>query len=148
MIFGFIFIAIVIGALMPIQAGLNAELSRYLRHPYLGAFLSLSVGALAISVLLVLSGGLGGLKRIPETPPHLLLGGILSALFVSSSMLLIPKLGATGMVGSFITGQLLGSIIIDHFGFLGLNQHPMNLTRLIGVFLLFVGLFLVIRKAS
>lgn len=147
MIFWFVTIAIIIGALMPVQAGINAELTRFLKHPFLGAFLSLIVGAFAVSVFIFFSGGFGELKRLPETPPQLLLGGILSALFVSSSMILIPRLGATAMVGSFITGQLIGSVIMDHFGLWGLNQHPFNPSRLFGVFLLFLGLFLVLKKA-
>lgn len=147
MIFWFVAIAVVIGALMPIQAGINAELSRFLKHPFLGAFLSLIVGSFALSIFIFFSGGFGELKRFSETPPQLLLGGILSALFVSSSMFLIPRLGATAMVSSFITGQLLGSVIIDHFGLLGLNQHPFNPMRLFGIFLLFLGLFLVLKKA-
>ena len=147
MIFWFVAVAIIIGALMPVQAGMNAELARFLKHPFLGAFLSLIIGGFAVSIVIFFSGGFGELKRLSETPPQLLFGGILSALFVSSSMFLIPRLGATAMIGSFITGQLLGSVIMDHFGLLGLNQHPFNASRLLGVFLLFLGLFLVLKKA-
>jgi transporter family-2 protein len=148
MIFGFVVVAIFIGTLMPLQAGLNAELSRTLRHPFLGAFLSLFIGALLVSFFVIFHGGLQELKRLPETPPHLFLGGILGALFVGSSLFLIPRMGATTMVGAFITGQLLGSVIIDHFGFLGLSPQPLNISRLMGVFLLFAGLFLVVKKGA
>ena len=146
MIFGFIILAIIIGALMPFQAGLNAELTRQLKHPYLGALLSLSIGAIAVSVLVLFNGGFGELRRLSQTPPHLFLGGILGAIFVGSSLYLIPRMGATALIGAFITGQLIGSVLIDHFGFLGLNSQPVSFTRLLGVFLLFAGLFLVVRK--
>jgi bacterial/archaeal transporter family-2 protein len=148
MIFGFIIVAIIIGALMPIQAGLNAELTRALNHPFLGAFISLTTGAVLVSVLVLFNGGFSEIKRLTETPPHLLVGGLLGALFVGSSLFLIPRMGATAMIGAFMTGQLLGSIIIDHYGLLGLNPHPVNLTRMLGVFLLFAGLFLVVKKST
>src|SRR5690606_24636615 len=115
----FALVAIVIGTLMPLQAGLNAELTRNLSHPYLGAFVSLVVGAVAMGSILLFTDGFTNIKKLSLAPPHLFLGGILGAIFVTSSMFLIPKMGATGMIAAFITGQLLGSVIIDHFGFLG-----------------------------
>jgi len=148
MIFGFIILAVLIGVLMPIQAGLNAELTRHLKHPYLGAFLSLSIGSLIIFIPVLINGSYMELKRISETPPHLLLGGVLGAIFVSSSLYLIPKMGATALISAFITGQLIGSIIIDHFGLLGLSSYPLNLNRICGIFLLFAGVLLVVRKPS
>jgi transporter family-2 protein len=146
MIFGFVILAILIGMLMPLQAGLNAELTRYLKHPYLGAFVSLSIGAVAVSLLVIFHGGLSEIKRLSETPPHLYLGGLLGAIFVGSSLFFIPRMGATAMVAAFITGQLVGSVIIDHYGLMGLTPSPLNLTRILGIILLFAGLFLVIKK--
>jgi len=146
MIFAFVILAIVIGALMPIQAGLNAELTRQLKNPFIGAFVSLAIGAIAVSSLVIFSGGMSGLKRLNEVPPHLFLGGILGAIFVGSSLFFIPRMGATAMIAAFITGQLLGSVIIDHYGLMGLAVSPINITKVIGVILLFIGLFLVIKK--
>lgn len=148
MIFGFVLIAIVIGVLMPVQAGLNAELTRVLKHPFLGAFISLTTGAIAVGILSMFNGGVGELKRLGEIQPHLFLGGIMGALFVGSSLFFIPKMGATAMISAFITGQLLGSILIDHYGLLGLTPTPVTISRMAGVFLLFAGLFLVIKKGA
>lgn len=148
MIFGFVILAIIIGCMMPLQAGLNAELTRILRHPFLGAFISLTTGAILVSLLVITNSGFHQLKRLPEVPPHLYLGGVLGAIFVGSSLFLIPKMGATAMIGAFMTGQLLGSVLMDHFGVLGLTPQPINMTRIFGVILLFAGLLLVIRKGA
>jgi bacterial/archaeal transporter family-2 protein len=148
MILFFVAIAIVIGGLMPFQAGLNAELTRHLGHPYLTAFISLFLGAFFVACIVLVQGGFGELKKIFDTPPYLFLGGVLGALFVGSSLFLFPKLGATTLIASFVTGQLIGSLIIDHLGLLGAVQHPLSLNRLFGVFLLFTGLFLVIKRGS
>jgi transporter family-2 protein len=148
MIFAFVILAIVIGALMPIQAGLNAELTRQLKNPFIGAFVSLTIGAIAVSIFVMFSGGMSSLKRLNEIPPHLFLGGILGAIFVGSSLFFIPRMGATAMMGAFITGQLLGSVIIDHYGLMGLNVSPVSTMKIIGVILLLTGLFLVIKKPA
>ena len=148
MIFGFVALAILIGTLMPIQAGLNAELTRFVKHPYLGAFISLSVGAIVVSVLVMFNGGFGEVKRLTQAPMHLYLGGILGAIFVGSSLFFIPRMGATAMIAAFVTGQLIGSVVIDHYGLLGLTPNPVTFTRILGVILLFGGLFLVIRKSA
>lgn len=146
MIFGLAIMAIMIGILMPVQAGLNAELTRHLRHPYLGAFISLTIGAMLVSILVLFNGSISELKRLAGTPPHLYLGGIMGALFVGSSLFLIPKMGATAMVACFISGQLVGSVIIDHYGLMGLNSHPLTMGRLVGIAFLFIGLLLVLKK--
>jgi transporter family-2 protein len=147
MIFGLVLLAIIIGTLMPVQAALNAELTRFLNHPFLGAFASLTTGAILVLAFVLYQGfGSTEMKRLTEAPPHLFLGGILGAIFVGSSLFLIPRMGATSMIAAFITGQLLGSVIIDHFGLLGIPPAPVNLTRVIGLFLLFAGVFLVIKK--
>lgn len=148
MIFGFVIAAVIIGCMMPLQAGLNAELTRSLKHPFLGAFISLSIGAILMAGFVIVNGGFIQLKRLPEIQPHLFLGGVLGAIFVGSSLFLIPRMGATAMIGAFITGQLLGSVFIDHYGLLGLTPQPVSLTRILGVILLFAGLLLVIRKGA
>lgn len=147
MIFILILLAIVIGTLMPIQAGLNAQLTKFLGQPYLGALISLFTGVIAVSLLILIRGdGFSELKRVTEAPPHLFLGGILGAIFVASSLFFIPKMGATVMVAAFITGQLIGSVIIDRYGFMGLPVSPISTTRMMGIILLFAGLFLVVKK--
>lgn len=149
MIYGLVLLAVLIGTLMPLQAGLNAELTRFLKHPFLGAFVSLATGAIAVLVMIFIKGiGTSDIKRIADIPPHLFLGGILGAIFVGSSLFLIPRLGATAMIAAFISGQLLGSVLIDHFGLLGLTATPISVTRILGIFLLFAGLFLVLKKHS
>ena len=57
-------------------------------------------------------------------------------------------MGATALICSFITGQLIGSVLIDHFGLMGLTPYPLNLNRIIGIFLLFSGLMLVVKKSA
>lgn len=149
MIIALVVIAVVIGGLMPIQASINAELGRIISHRYLGALISFLVGTIGLTIVVFLQGfPLEQVKKIPLSSPHLLSGGLMGALFVAASIFLIPKLGATTLIASFVTGQLLMSVVLDHYGLFGLTVNPMTYQRTFGIILLFAGLFLVIRKAA
>lgn len=149
MIFIYILLAIIIGSMMPVQAAINAELTRLVRHPYLGALISFTIGTLALGIMVILQGlPIAELKRLTSASPHLFIGGVLGALFVGSSIFLIPKVGATTMIGAFVTGQLLMSVFIDHYGLLGIPVNQVSVTRVVGIILLFVGLLLVVRKGA
>lgn len=149
MIFGFVLTAILIGCLMPVQASLNAALTKHLDSPYLASLVSLAIGAIAVSILVLVQGqSFVQLKKLSTVSPHLLLGGILGAVFVGSSLFFIPRMGATAMISAFITGQLLGSVLIDHFGLFGLPVNSIHPLRILGIFMLFAGVFLVVRKAA
>src|SRR5680860_1899351 len=122
MIFILITVAIIIGALMPFQAGINAELTRFVRHPYLAAFMSFFTGTLALSILVLVHGISGNvLGRLTEAPPRLFVGGVLGCLFVASTIYFIPRMGATTMIAALVTGQLVMSVVIDHYGLMGLQ---------------------------
>ncbi len=145
----FIVIAVIIGCLMPIQAGINFELTRFIKHPYLGAFVSFFMGTLVLGfIILFQQAPFSELKRLTTASPHLLLGGMMGALFVGSSIFLVPRMGATLMIGAYVTGQLLMSVVMDHYGLFGLTIQPITMSRLLGIFLLFVGLFLVVKKGA
>lgn len=146
MIIVLVIIAVIVGSLMPIQAGINAQLSQALKNPFSGALVSFMMGTTALFLLsLTQSASLSELKKVPSLPPYMLLGGIMGATFVGSSIYLIPKLGATTMIAAFVTGQLLMSLVVDHYGILGLAAHPINMIRLAGVVLLFIGLILILK---
>ncbi len=141
--------AIIIGTLMPIQAGINAELTKLLQNPFLGAFISFFTGAIVLGLILLTQGlQFADVKRLSGASPAHFLGGILGALFVGSSIFFIPKMGATTMMAAYITGQLIMAVAMDHFGWFGVPIVPINISKSLGVGFLFLGLYLVMRKAA
>ncbi|HXH76394.1 MAG TPA: DMT family transporter [Bacteriovoracaceae bacterium] len=147
MIYFLIITAVIIGALMPVQAGINAELTRLVQHPYLGALISFFMGTVLLSLIVIVQGiPVSEIKRLTTASPILFVGGFLGALFVGSSIFLIPKLGATTMIAAYITGQLLMSVCMDHYGWFGIPVNHISMTKICGLFMLFVGLFMVMRK--
>jgi transporter family-2 protein len=57
--------------------------------------------------------------------------------------LLAPRLGAGELIGLVVAGQLIFSVLLDHFGWIGFAQHPASMTRLAGCALMVIGVFLI-----
>ncbi|UZP67024.1 DMT family transporter [Desulfovibrio mangrovi] len=139
-------LALLAGATLPTQAGINAQLQlHWAKHPAMASLVSFSVGTLALVLYCVAA-------RIPlpsfagsTTHWWHWVGGLLGAVFVTVVTFLAPRLGAATMVGLVIAGQMLASVSLDHFGLLGYAERPLSLMRLVGVAML-VGGVLIIRR--
>ena len=140
--------AFMVGALLPVQAGINMQLTRWLNHPVQGAFVSFAVGMLALLFVCV-AGSLAGFMKAPtlgqvsQVPWWMWTGGILGAGFVAGAIIVAARLGATTMAGWIIAGQLITSLLIDHYGWLGFPPHSVGWARIVGVALLMAGVLLI-----
>lgn len=137
-------ITLLVGSVTPIQAGINSSLGKLLREPLHAAFISFLGGLLTIIIFCILTGKMfPSLSSVKMVPLLLLSGGIFGALFVFTGVIVAPRLGATLFIAAVLSGQLMASIILDHFGILGYTQHPLTFMRLFGVILLLLGVFIV-----
>ena len=142
----FISIAMMTGGLLPVQAALNAQLGHFLKHPLLSTFINVFVGLLTVSVILLLARPeYPSFKTVQTIPPYLYLGGIIGAIFVTIGLLLLPKIGATNTMMAMVVGQLLVSIIIDHYGLLNAPVLELSGSRISGAIFLLFGLYLIQR---
>lgn len=133
----------VAGALVAMQPPINSKLGQA-AGTFAAATISFLVGTVALVVVTVVAGGthLGGLKGVPW---WYFAGGFIGAVFVASALVTVRSLGAGGVVAATIAGQLTMSVVIDRFGLLGLPEKPLGVTRILGVALLALGVFLVVR---
>jgi transporter family-2 protein len=72
-------------------------------------------------------------------------GGIFGAIFIALSIITIPKLGGASYIALLVTGQMIAALAVDHFGWLGVQERPIDLPRMLGVALLIVGVVLIRR---
>lgn len=139
-------LAVLIGAMLPVQAGLNAQLARVAGSPVWSALISFGTGTLGlVAYLLVNRAGLNTVTALRAAPWYLYLGGLLGAVYVTMILLLVPRLGVALTFGLTIAGQMLLSLLLDHFGLLGLPMQPISAGRLAGVALLVLGVILIRR---
>jgi transporter family-2 protein len=77
------------------------------------------------------------------SPLLLLGGGLLGALFVTSSIVLTPRIGVAAVVALGIAGQVIASLMLDRFGFLGMAVRELSLGRLAGALMVVAGALMV-----
>jgi len=76
----------------------------------------------------------------------MLAAGVLGVVFLSSISYTIPRIGIAATVGLMLTAQLGIAAWLDHHGLLGVAVRPLDLWRLVGLALLVVGAWLVLRR--
>ena len=134
--------ALLAGAMLPIQFGINAQLAEWLGGSVRAAFISFVVGATALLVA-VLVAARGWPDRAGDAPWWVWTGGLLGAFYVLGSIVTAPKLGAATLVALILAGQALASLAVDHFGWVGFDEQPVTLLRVLGMLLLAGGVALV-----
>lgn len=138
--------AVIAGALLPIQAAFNARMGKISGSPMIAAFVSFAVGTVILFLFLLFSRQQVQVSEtVKNTPWYIWLAGLLGCIYVASSVLLLPRLGVALTFGLVIFGQLIVALIIDHYGLFGAIVKPVNLYRILGVILLISGVVL-IRK--
>lgn len=138
-------VSILVGALVTLQAPINAQLGESVGEVS-SSVVSFGVGFL---VLLVLAGALGQLAdlgNVTQVAWPYLLGGVIGAAFVLFALVAVPKIGAGPLTAAAVSGQLIMAVVVDRFGWLGVPQHDLTVSRVLGVALLLAGLVLVSRK--
>lgn len=138
-------LGILAGASIALQAPINAELSRGLGFPVAAAAASFLSGAVLLSVVSFALSGMQGVSigwRVP--PPWLFVaGGCLGAAYVTSAILLTPRLGVAATMAFIVAGQLLAGMVLDRIGFMGLAVREITAGRVVGVILLLSGVLMI-----
>jgi bacterial/archaeal transporter family-2 protein len=142
----FLFAALVIGAILPTQAAINNKLATFTENPVLAALVSFLVGTVAL-IAYCLAGGipLSNVALSRNAPPIAWIGGLLGAIFVSMVAFLVPRLGVALMFSLIVAGQMLITLLFDHYGILGVPVKTINWPRIVGVLLIIGGVVLVRR---
>lgn len=140
----YIFLTLVAGCLMPIQPGINSLLAEVTSGPYMASLISFTVGTLALlGWCLACRLAFPTMQTVAQVPWWYWTGGLLGAIFVTVTVIVAPRLGAVNMLTYLIAGQMLASLVLDHYGILGFPEHTLNPWRVLGVIFLIVGVVLI-----
>ena len=139
--------AILVGVSLATQAGINAQLREALASPVQAAFISFLIGTIILGFMLALQKDhWPSLYDARNIPWWAWLGGLLGAFNVAMSIYLAPKLGAVALAISVVCGQVIASVIYDHYGVVGYPKIEISLNKIAGAALLVLGVVLVSRK--
>ncbi|MFI9508267.1 DMT family transporter [Nocardia sp. NPDC052566] len=141
--------ALLIGGLLAVQASVNLQLNKAVGTPYGASTVQLGISAALLALVAGIAGGLGALGGLGEVAAHepwKLFGGIASPIYITSAILLFPRLGALASVGLFVTGQMFASIVLDVGGLLGVEARPLGAGMVLGAAAVLAGIVVVIRS--
>jgi transporter family-2 protein len=139
-------LAVIGGVLLAVQAPTNAILGKAAGSPVVAAFISFLVGTLALGAAIAASSDRLFAPELKSVPWYAWLGGFYGAFFVAIAAFGAPRVGVGVLLTAAIAGQLAAALVLDHFGLLGLDRHPVTLVRAAGFVLVLVGAALVRRS--
>jgi transporter family-2 protein len=138
--------AFVAGTLITCQVGSNSQLKKSLGQPLPALLVNYVVGIAAVFLYTFIN-------QVPfppgakafQTPWWGWLGGLFGAVYGLAAIVLASQLGAATLTALVITGQLICSVILDHFGWLSFDVHPASWARIAGCALMVIGLILIAK---
>jgi transporter family-2 protein len=143
---GLVLLTIAAGAGLVVQTAMNAGLGNALGRPILGTAMNFVVGLGALLLFIVATRTpMPTREMVGNAPAWVWFGGLMGALYVATVTVAGPRLGAVAILALSVTGQLVASVVVDHFGLLGFPQQTVGLVKIIGVLLVCAGVALVLR---
>lgn len=137
-------LALIGGMGLAIQGQINGGLGKKI-GVIESSFMNFAVGTLVLSFILLFFGN-GHISAISTVPKWQLIGGMLGTFFVMIQVIVIPKIGVSTTFIAVIVGQIILSVVIDHFGLFGGERFPIDKQKTIALLLMLVALFLYIKK--
>jgi transporter family-2 protein len=135
-----------LGVVLAVHLGMNGAVGAALNNPRVGNALFWIIGAVAAAIIGATgwqAGALGGLRQVS---PILLSAGAIGACLVFGIAWLIPQIGASSVMFGLIAGQILGGMIMSHYGWLGSPVQPVSLVNIAGAVVMVAGVLLATRR--
>ena len=142
-----ILLIILIGLAGGVAVGLQSPLASMISQR-LGIFESVfivHIGGAILALLPLLFWGGGKLSQWRSVPWYALGAGIFGLVVIGAISYMIPRIGIAGSIITIVAGQLLVGTLLDHFGLLGAIQRPLDPTRVIGLVVVLIGVWLTVK---
>jgi len=138
-----ILLTVVVGLAIAAQTQFAGVLGQYVGIMESVFIIHLGGLLFAGAYLLFMSGGnLGAWKTAPW---YTLLGGLLGVVIVGGYAFIIPRIGLAPAITLAVSTQLIFSALLSHYGVLGAMQQPLTVSRIVGIAVLLVGTWLIVR---
>src|SRR6267378_5752518 len=139
-------LAVIVGALIPVQAATNAAMSRAIDSVALTSLALFAIGFVVVAAwAVVIREPLPSLETLRHVPAYGYLGGFIVASYVIAITFLAPRLGVGNAIRLVVTGQIVAAVAIDHVGAFGAVVQRFTMGRAIGAVLMIVGIILARR---
>jgi transporter family-2 protein len=138
-------LTMLLGVVLAVHLSMNGKVGAVLQNARVGNALFWCIGALG-AVAIGVSGWQGGaLDPLKQVHPLLLTAGVLGACLVFAIAWLIPQVGAGSVMITLLAGQVVGGLIMSHYGWLGSPEQPITISKVLGVIIMIAGVVLATR---
>ena len=139
-------LAVIVGALIPVQAATNAAMSRVIGSVAITSLALFAIGFVVVAAwVIVTREPLPSLETVRRVPAYGYFGGFIVASYVIAITYLAPRLGVGTAIRLVVTGQIIAAVLIDHVGAFGAVVQRLTMGRAIGVVLMIIGAILARR---
>ena len=140
--------AVLLGVVLTTQVATNSQLGKALDNDHIPAAVNMAIGLVATAVLTwSLTRQWPSREMLRAAPWYAWFGGgLMGTIYLTGSILLAPRLGAGELVGLVVAGQIIFSVLLDHFGWFGFAQHSAGAMRLAGCAFMVVGVALISKS--
>jgi bacterial/archaeal transporter family-2 protein len=134
-----------LGVVLAVHLAMNGKVGSVLQNARVGNALFWCIGALGAMAIGLSGWQSGALEPLKQVQPALLTAGILGACLVFAIAWLIPRVGAGNVMITLLAGQVIGGLIMSHYGWLGSPVQPVTIAKIVGVLVMIGGVVLATR---
>jgi bacterial/archaeal transporter family-2 protein len=138
-----ILVSLFAGSFIAVQGGLNTLVGREIKSPIHASLFSFIIGTALIALYIVVTKQTVSLEGVKNVPWYAWFAGALGAFSLTAIILAFPNLGPGLTFGLIVAGQMIISVVLEHYGILVAQPHPINLLRVLGILLIVGGVALI-----
>ncbi len=138
----FYVLGIFLGIVLALHLSMNGKVGASLDNPRVGNALFWTIGAVAAIIIGATGWHAGALAGLKDVHPLLLTAGAIGACLVFAIAWMQPQVGARGMFMTLIAGQVLGGLVLSHFGWLGSPVQKVSPINSLGALVMLLGVYL------
>ena len=135
-----------LGVVLAVHLAMNGAVGAALNNPRVGNALFWVIGA-CMAVIIGLTGWqAGALAGLKSVNPLMLTAGAIGSCLVFGIAWVYPQVGASGVMFGLLAGQIVGGMVLSHFGWLGSPVQPISLMNIVGALVMVGGVILATRQ--
>jgi transporter family-2 protein len=138
-----ILVSLLAVAFIAVQGGLNTTVGKEIKSPIHASMFSFIIGASLIALYIIVTRQTVSLDGIKNVPWYGWFAGLLGAFSLTAIVLAFPKLGPGLTFGLIVAGQMIISVVLEHYGILVAQAHPISFLRIVGILLIVGGVALI-----
>jgi transporter family-2 protein len=127
---------------------MNGKVGAAIGNPRVANALFWCIGALGAVLIGATGWQSGALTGVKDVHPALLTAGLMGACLVFAIAWLVPQVGASFVMIALIGGQVLGGMVLSHFGWLGSPRQPVSTINLLGAAVMIGGILLATKTTQ